>query len=365
VQDPISREMRRFMAHTKGSAVPKLAPITSDVRLAGKSGVVRPKGAGGAPGAGGAAKFVDNGGAVIEIARVQLIFWGNAWASNPAPNPTSEEVTDSLVTVMRGPYMTGLAQYRQIGRGYLLGSTVYSNSNPPNPFQDSDVSNFISARIADGTIPPLDPDKQNLYLVVMPQGVNNTNSGFIGEHTYFTDGSGNRIHFGWITNGGDLNGLMSVLTHELVESVTDPEGSAILGTSGTCSQGGWCEIGDVCYVDSVIDGVTVQKYYSDNDTGCIAPTFPALTFPISGVQWRGTMPPNAVITWFTYDWPEYYFVEWDVMPVTPRPGAPEIKSRVAVERASGAYITYWIAVTNLTNSPVDIEGRFVILGRSE
>src|SRR5690349_10095698 len=69
--------------------------------------------------------------------------------------------------------------YRQIGRGYLLGTTVYTASNPPNNFTDTDVSNFLRGRIADGTLPPLDADNQNLYLVIMPQGVSNQNSGFI------------------------------------------------------------------------------------------------------------------------------------------------------------------------------------------
>jgi hypothetical protein len=347
------------------SAVPAMEPVEAPAYApAKKSGVVLAKPAVGLTlAAGGAAKFVDNGGPVIEIARVQLVYWGSAWGSNPPPTPSANQVTATVENILSGSYMTGLAQYRQIGRGYLLGTSVYTASNPPNNFTDTDVSNFLRARIADGTLPPLDADNQNLYLVIMPQGVSNQNSGFIGEHTYYVDSAGRNVHFGWITNGGTLNGVTSILSHELVESVTDPEGSAITGVAGTCTQGGWCEIGDVCYTNSVIDGATVQKYYSNNDSGCIAPVWPALGFPISGVQWRGMLPPNATITWFTYNWPEYYFVLWDVVPTTPGPGGPEVKSRVKVERASGAYITYWIEVTNLTNRQVDIEGRYVILDR--
>ena len=36
---------------------------------------------------------------------------------------------------------------------------------------------------------------------------------------------------------------------------------------------------------------------------------------------------------------------------------------VAVQRASGAFITYWITVTNTTNVPVAFEGRYEVLGR--
>jgi len=315
-----------------------------------------------APGAGGAAKFQDGGGPVIEIGKLQLIFWGNQWTSIPPPSPTSSQVTGNVLTMLAGPYMTGLAQYRQIGRAYLAGQYVINTSNPPNPFTDNDVANFISNEISHGVLPGVDFANQNLYLVVMPVGVNNQNSGFIGEHTYYTDSQGNRIHFGWITNSGNLGALTSVLSHELVESCTDPEGSAITGVSGTCSQGGWCEIGDVCYSNSVIDGVTVQKYYSNADQGCIAPVYPALQFPIHGIQFRGTLAPNQTQLWFTFNWPEYYFVQWQVNPTTPGAGA-QISYRVKVERPSGAYITYWLEIQNLTNQPVAFEAHYDILSR--
>jgi hypothetical protein len=307
---------------------------------------------------GGAAKFQDNGGPVIQIARLQLVYWGSAWASNPTPS--ANQVTTAVRSILGGSYMTGLAQYRQIGRGYLLGSAVISNSNPPNPFTDNDVANFLNARINDGTLPPRDQFGQNLYLFVMPKGVNNQNSGFVGEHTYTTDKNGNRLHFGWITNNGSPDSVTSIFSHELVESCTDPEGSAITGVAGTCSQGGWCEIGDICYVNAVVDGVTVQKYYSNADSGCIAPTWPSQTFPIKGVQWTGVVPANQTVTWFTYNWPEYYFVIWEVVPLTPGNRA-QVTWQTKVERPSGAYITYWISVTNLTNQNVQIQGRYCIV----
>lgn len=122
----------------------------------------------GGPGGGGANKFNDNGGAVIEIVRLQLIYWGAAWASSPPPSPTSAQVTSAVQQMLAGPYMTGLAQYRGIGRGHLLGSVVVTTSNPPNPFNDTNVKNFVSGLISAGTVPGLDAAKANLYFVVMP-----------------------------------------------------------------------------------------------------------------------------------------------------------------------------------------------------
>src|SRR5579872_938234 len=116
-----------------------------------QSGTVAKAGAGG-PG-GGATNFQDNGGAIIQIAKVRLIFWGAAWGTNPTPS--ADQIIGAMQSVFAGSYMTGLVQYRQIGRAYLAGTTVYTASDPPNPFGNNDVSSFIQARINDGTIPGL------------------------------------------------------------------------------------------------------------------------------------------------------------------------------------------------------------------
>ena len=42
---------------------------------------------------------------------------------------------------------------------------------------------------------------------------------------------------------------------------------------------------------------------------------------------------------------------------------PQVTWSVAVQRASGAFVTYWITVTNTTNVPVNFEGRYEVLGR--
>jgi hypothetical protein len=197
----------------------------------------------------------------------------------------------------------------------------------------------------------------------MPTGVNSSNTSFIGEHTYYTR-SGQRIHFAWVTNAGNLSSLTRIISHELVESATDPEGSAFLGVAGTCSQGGWCEIGDVCSSTSTLDGVTVQSYWSNQAGACVVPAWPNRTYPRIGVQWTGTVAANSSRRWFTFNWPEWERVEWRMLPTVPHLGAPQLNWRVAIERASGNYLTYWISVTNLTAQAVTFEGRYCVLGRS-
>jgi hypothetical protein len=81
----------------------------------------------------------------------------------------------------------------------------------------------------------------------------------------------------------------------------------------------------------------------------------------TGVQWTGTIAPNATARWFTYGWPANQHIVWYLMPTTPRSGAPELEWDVAVERANSNQATYWITVRNLTPITVAFEGRFAVL----
>jgi len=228
--------------------------------------------------AGPSTTFTDNGGPVISNVHVQLIFWGSAWSG--AASPTAAQVTNAVQTILNGSYMTGLSQYRGIGRGLLRGTSMITTSNPPNPFSDTDVANLIASCLNAGAIAEPDEDTQILYCVIMPVGVRSTNPSFVGEHTFFTythfelpfDFDNDRAHYAWVTNNGSLDAITTIFSHELVESATDPEGSAILGVPGTCSQSGWCEIGDVCNSTGVLNGVRVQSYWSQRDRACVIPT---------------------------------------------------------------------------------------------
>jgi len=311
-----------------------------------------------------ATNFTDRNGAVIQFARVQLIFWGKAWASNPPPTPTVAQVTDAVYRILTGGYMTGLSQYRGIGQGYILGSTTVSASDPPAGFTDAQIANEIKALITAKTIPNIDTDNQTLYCVFTPKGISASNSGFVGEHTYYTDSNSKRVHFAWITNGGTLAGVSQIFSHELAEAVTDPEGSAILGDAGTCSGTGWCEIGDVCQgTNGTVNGASVQSYWSQSDKACKVFDYPATNFPFKGIQFTGTVAANSSHRWFTFNWPAWWQMNWTVMPTTINTTGAQLTWSVQVQRSSGAFITYWITVTNKTNVPVNFEGRYEVLGK--
>lgn len=80
-----------------------------------------------------------------------------------------------------------------------------------------------------------------------------------------------------------------------------------------------------------------------------------------GVQFTGTVAANATQKWFTHSWPQQLHVEWNVVPTSPVPGAPQLEWDVEVERATAANITYWISVRNLTAAPVNFEARYAVM----
>jgi hypothetical protein len=111
-----------------------------------------------------------------------------------------------------------------------------------------------------------------VYGVVMPTWVLPGFTGWAGEHHSYPR-SGQKIHYAWFTNAGDLGSITAIISHELVESATDPDGSGFLGINRTCDGPGWCEIADICESTwASIDGITVHAYWSNQANACIAPS---------------------------------------------------------------------------------------------
>jgi hypothetical protein len=81
----------------------------------------------------------------------------------------------------------------------------------------------------------------------------------------------------------------------------------------------------------------------------------------TGVQFIGTLGPNASARWFTFGWNANAHVVWYMMPTSPQVGNPQLDWDVAVERANATQCTYWITVKNLTGASVNFEGRYAVL----
>jgi len=221
----------------------------------------------------GSGRFLDHHGPVLRAVQLQLIYWGSAWTGTGGLSPSPEQITTAMRTVLAGPYLSGLAQYRGIGAGVVRGSTVITASDPRDGFTYKDVTSFLDARLDGGSVPGPDRVNQTLYVVVMPTGIHSGDTDFAGEHNYYTRHH-QRIHFVWTADSASLASATRIMSHEVVESVTDPEGTAILGVHGTCSPGGWCEIADICPATGVLDGIVVEAYWSNLAGGCVVPMSP-------------------------------------------------------------------------------------------
>jgi hypothetical protein len=80
-----------------------------------------------------------------------------------------------------------------------------------------------------------------------------------------------------------------------------------------------------------------------------------------GVQFSGTLAPGENQLWFTYGWPQEWYVVWNVVSTTPVPGAPQVEWDIEVERASDTDITYWLSITDVSGNPTNFEARYAIM----
>ena len=222
-----------------------------------------------APPASASIRFVDHGGRVLSAAHVYLIYWGRYWAPDRVASPTPDQITHALRTVLAGSYLSALTQYRNIGPAVLGGSHVITTTDPPSRFTDEDIEAFLNT-LFDAEVLPA-PDDQAIYVVTIPPGIyTGEGDDLVGEHNYYRRDS-HRIHYAWTTDSEVLEGATQTTTHEIVETVTDPEGTAILGTPGTCDGERWCEIADICSDAARLNGVMVAPYWSNIAGRCVIP----------------------------------------------------------------------------------------------
>ena len=222
-----------------------------------------------APPASASTRFVDHDGRVLSAAHVYLIYWGRYWAPDRVASPTPDQITHALRTVLAGSYQAGLTQYRHIGSAVIHRPRVITVSDPRSHFTNRDIEAFLNT-LFDAEVLPA-PDDQAIYVVTIPPGIyTGEGDDLVGEHNYYRRDE-HRIHYAWTTDSEVLEGATQTTTHEIVETVTDPEGTAILGTPGTCDGERWCEIADVCGDPSKLNGVMVAPYWSNIAGHCVIP----------------------------------------------------------------------------------------------
>src|SRR4051812_46585772 len=204
----------------------------------------------------------DGGGAVISQPQVALVYWGSGW--NGTQNPSSLDVIGGAGAIVTGPYLRDLSAYgHSFGNGAIFNAYFITNSSPATNFIGADVQAMLTTNVNNNTLPRPTVDANLLYVVVPQAGSIGPGAGQ-GSHTFFTDNQSHKCHFAWVTNpgGGDLDSITYAMSHEIVESMTDPEGTAIQVDPRNATS--WNEISDGSFPQNHwarVGGYLLQSYW--------------------------------------------------------------------------------------------------------
>jgi Phosphate-induced protein 1 conserved region len=207
-----------------------------------------------------------HGGPVMRASRVNVYFiWYGNWTNGPLSSDRQATVglLDTLFAPTRGMGGSGFFKITStysdtIGSptgNIALAASTTNHYSHGKLLADADVQNIVSGAISSGSLPK---DINGVYFVLTSSDVNET-SGFCtlycGWHTRATIG-GTDIKYAFVGNAdrcpnacemqtaspnGDsaADGMASIMAHEAMETVTDPDLNAWYDSSGN-------EIGDKC-----------------------------------------------------------------------------------------------------------------------
>jgi hypothetical protein len=221
-----------------------------------------------------------HGGAVLPNVGVEALFLGGGWRDDPTLVALRGQLATFLTTIADSSFMDVLtrAGYR-VGRGSYLDGAV-DPLPPTDSVSDAQLQGQIAALISAGTLKA--PDANRLYFVFVQPGVAVTSLfgdsalDLVGYHSDMMAPTGVPTQYAVIPFPGGANAtipglsafetLTKVSSHELAESVTDPQGVNVGRLAWwdntwrdplTGQRGG--EIGDISdrvYFD--LDGYVVQ-----------------------------------------------------------------------------------------------------------
>ncbi len=242
------------------------------------------------------AVFSNGSAEKLHNVHVQLIFWG-AWWNN---NPLASQVNNAVVNLLAGPYMTYLAQYG-VHRGNVRGMT-FAGDSEPGTFNFRSVTTFVTNLLDNDRLPEPDEEWPIVYAVIMPANSTSQNSQVIGQNgqviwydSELGDVDNDPAYCLWAGNDGSptaLNYITTVLSHELAEIATDPNGGN--GVTQIGCKGLSCQIGDVLTVCQnwcdFVRGVKAQAYWSQLDGNGVLPIMYSLRRTLFGKNIGGKIP---------------------------------------------------------------------------
>jgi hypothetical protein len=212
------------------------------------------------------------GGPILSNAKVHTVFWGPNVANPDRVNAFYEAITASPLMAWLSEYDTPTAK---IGTSKLAGSTIDLDAPLLNPLPEDVIQAELGRLIDSGLVPEF--DENTFFAVHLPQDIQTQTQGvlscvnFLGYHSLFKHG-GRSIYYTIIPDCGFGEGFITkVSTHELTEVVTNPNWDA----DPAWVDRSFGEIADICTsLFDVVNGIVVQKLWSNQAKGCITTKLP-------------------------------------------------------------------------------------------
>ena len=223
----------------------------------------------------------DNLGPMLANAQVRVVFWGSGWSSHSALQTQVQNAIDSLnSSTYFHSSLPGadLSQYR-VGSAAKPTRVASFNDNFNSPgatFTANDAFNMLSHEF--GSAP-------NYYYWVIPNPGSILSGGINAVHTFGTV-NGNRLYFGTTRDLAtpSLDDLTYLYSHEMTESITDPDGTALQVNPRNTSS--WNEIcdGEAQNYSYRLNGVLAQSYWSQANGKFTVPTGQTQNFYVSSAR---------------------------------------------------------------------------------
>jgi hypothetical protein len=221
-------------------------------------------------------------GPLIQHVKVFDVFYNTG-------NPYKDMLASYYTAITQSAFFDWLVEYNtasyKISRGSYLGSFEDTNSaTTAKTLTDTQVRTYLAGLIDAAKVPA--PDDDTMYMIYFPTpititmggGTSCANMGFCAYHQSFTHNA-KLVRYGVMPDqaaggcatgcgpGNAFQNTTDVSSHELIEAVTDPDGTGWYDNN--CG-----EIGDICAIGqgeaAIVNGFTVQKEWSNKNNDCIA-----------------------------------------------------------------------------------------------
>ena len=219
------------------------------------------------------------GGTTSSRFRLLPIFYdATAWFTSP---PSSFDVTQAIRELLQSPYLSQLDQYG-FSRLELLPS-ILVNQTAPATHTSGDPANIVASLMNAGALPLPRPADSVVYTVFYPAGTTVTDISACGWHYTSAGAWIASVEFADPSPGttdpaasakSSLDNVMRTFSHELVETITDPDADSHSNTGWRMNRiiRGGDEISDACnQTADFTAGVFVDGYWSERDKACIIP----------------------------------------------------------------------------------------------